>query len=265
MKKSWIAASLVLAGLAGGCRSGGRVSVSEQKPGADPLRHFVGQKMVLQHFGDDRSVTLQRGDKPRGTCDMAVQVAAATASGDSVRFTLDPLGRIRVGGNVVGKCSGQPAQIALTVKGVDPARPDDWRDVLAPGLLTPEAYLAAKGRPLAFAPEPEPKLAAASASMPGDAEERRLGRRVTEWPKPVLSVEPAVRAGGKLKHEGELEFIAVVGSDGRVFRPEVKTPLSDEHMRYVSTVLQVWRFEPAKEGQKAVPARYQGRTVFKIY
>lgn len=265
MKKSWVAASLLVSGLAGGCRSGGRVSVSEQKPGADPLRQFVGQKMVLRHFGDDKEATLKRGDQPKGGCDMAVQVAAATASGDNVRFTLDPLGRIRIGGNVVGKCGGQPAQIVLNVKGVDPARPDEWRDVLAPALLSPEGYLAAHGRPLAFAPEPEPKLAASGGTTGGDSEERRLGRKVTAWPRPVLSVEPAVRSGGKVKHEGELEFVAVVGSDGRVFRPEVKTPLSDEHMRYVATVLQVWRFEPAKEGEKPVPARYEGRTTFKIY
>jgi hypothetical protein len=264
MKKPWIFASLVLAGLTGGCRSGGRTSVGEQKPGADPLRQFVGQKMVLRHFGDDKTAVVKRGDKPSGGCDMAVQVAAAVAAGDSVKFTLDPLGRIRVGGNVVGKCGGQPTQTTLTAKGVDPARPDDWRDVLAVALLSPEAYLAANGRPLAFAPEPEPKLAA-SASATGDSEERRLGRRVTVWPKPVLSVEPAVRGSGKVKHEGELEFSAVVGSDGRVFRPELKTPLSDEHARYVATVLQVWRFEPAREGEKSVPARYEGRTVFKIY
>lgn len=265
MKKSWVAASLVLAGLAAGCRSGGRVTVGDQKPGADPLGHFVGQKMVLRHYGDRKEGVLKRGDAPKGGCDMAVQVAAATATGDSVRFTLDPLGRILVGGNVVGKCGGQPGQIALTVKGVNPARPDEWRDVLAGGLVTPEAYLAAHGRPIAASPEPEPKLAASGTATSGDAEERRLGRRVTAWPKPVLSVEPAVRGGGKIKHEGELQFVAVVGSDGRVFRPEVKTPLSDEHARYVSTVLQVWRFEPAREGDKAVPARYEGRTVFRIY
>jgi hypothetical protein len=57
----------------------------------------------------------------------------------------------------------------------------------------------------------------------------------------------------------------VIGADGRTFRPEIKTPLSDEHTRYIASVLQVWRFDPAKAGDKAVAARYEGRTVFKIY
>src|SRR5688500_13472287 len=104
MKKSWIAVSLVLAGLAAGCRSGGRVSVSEQRPGADPLQKFVGQKMVLRQFGDRKDASFKRGDSTKGGCDVAVQVAAAVASGDTVRFTLDSLGRLLVGGNPVGKC-----------------------------------------------------------------------------------------------------------------------------------------------------------------
>jgi hypothetical protein len=267
MKKSWIAVPLVLAGMAAGCRSGGgRVAVTDQRPVADPLQKFVGQKMVLRRFGDRKDAAIKRGEEPKGGCDVAVQVVSAAAAGDSARFTLDSLGRLRVGGNPVGRCDRLASPITLTVRGVDAARPDSWSDVLASTLLTPEAYLASQGRPLPYAPEPEPVLAAAAGHKSGNAEERTLGRKVTSWPKPVLSVEPAVASpGGKIQHEGEVEFVAVVGADGRVFRPEVKTPLSDEHTRYIASVLQVWRFDPAKAGDKAVAARYEGRTVFKIY
>ena len=266
MKKSWIAVSLALAGLAAGCRSGGRTTVSQPKPGADPLQKFVGQKMVLRHFGDRKDAAIKRGEEPKGGCDVAVNVVAATAVGDSARFTLDSLGRLRVGGNPVGKCGGLATPITLTVRGVNAGQPDTWSDVLASTLLTPEAYLAANGRPLPYAPEPEPKLAASASHASGDAEERTLGRKVTTWPKPVLSVEPSISSpGGKVHHEGEVEFITVVGADGRVFRPTVKTPLSDEHTRFISNVLLVWRFDPAKAGDKTVPARYEGRTVFTIY
>jgi hypothetical protein len=267
MKKSWALALIVATAASGACRSSGRVATGGGGPAANPLQKFVGEKMILRGAGDRKDAIVKRGESPSGSCDVAVQVASAIGAGDSARFTLDSLGRLRVADNVVGKCGRLVSPIELTVKGVDPARPDDWKDVLAAVLLTPEAYLAANGRPIAYAAEAEPKLAASPSHLGGGSDEHALGRKVAAWPKPVLSVEPSLPSpNGKIHHEGEVEFVVVVGADGRVFRPQVKTALSDEHTRYIGTVLQVWRFEPAKDGSsKAVPARYEGRTVFRIY
>jgi hypothetical protein len=191
-------------------------------------------------------------------------VLSATPADGGARFVLTSLGRVRVGdGPAAGRCQHLVSPIALTLKGAG-SSPDEWRRAVGAVLLTPEAYLAANGKTYAYSPEPEPKLAA-TASSTGDSDERSLGRRVTVWPKPLFSIEPAISGGGRVQHQGEVDFKLVVGADGRPFRPEVTTPLSDEHTKHVMSVLSLWRFEPAREGDKPVPARYNGRTVFSIY
>jgi hypothetical protein len=257
-------ALVVLAVAVGGCRSSGRVSVHEERPGIDPLKEYVGQRLVLRHFGDRKDVAVRAGDDRKATCDVAVQVSAATAVDGGIRFLLQSLGRVRVGDSTVGRCDGLASPITLTAKGINPAKPDEWRTFIASILQTPEAYLTAHGKSFQYAPEPEPKVAA-RAGVVGEDEERRLGRRVTAWPKPVFAIEPAISSTGKVHHQGEVEFEVVVGADGRPFRPKVTTPLSEEHTQHVTSVLQLWRFEPAREGDKPVPAHYEGRTVFSIY
>jgi hypothetical protein len=264
MRTSRIGTLVLLAVAVGGCRSSGRISVQEERPGVDPLKEYVGQRFVLRHFGDRKDVAVKPGDDRKATCDAAVQVAAATAVEGGIRFLLNSLGRARVGDATVGRCQRLASPITLTVKGVNPTRVDEWRTFVASILQTPEAYLAAQGKTYQFAPEPEPKVAA-RAGVVGEDEEKRLGRRVTAWPKPLFSIEPAVSSGGKVQHQGEVEFHVVVGADGRTFRPVVTTPLSEEHTKHITSVLHLWRFQPAREGDKAVPAYYDGRTVFYIY
>jgi hypothetical protein len=264
MRTSRIGTLVLLAVAVGGCRSSGRISVQEERPGADPLKEYVGQRLVLRHFGDRKDVAVKPGDNRTATCDAAVQVAAATAADGGIRFLLNSLGRARVGETAVGRCQRLASPITLTVRGVNAARPDEWRTFVGSILQTPEAYLAAQGKTYQYAPEPEPKIAARSGAV-GELEEKQLGRRVTAWPKTLFSIEPAVSSNGKVQHQGEVEFRLVVGADGRPFRPVVVTPLSEEHTKHVTSVLHLWRFEPAREGEKAVPAYYEGRTVFYVY
>jgi hypothetical protein len=264
MRTSRLVTLVVLAATLGGCRSAGRVSVREETPGADPLKEYVGQHYVLRHFGDRKDVALRPGDDRKATCDVAVQVAAATPSDGGIRFLLTSFGRTRIGETTVGRCQRLVSPIALTIKGVSAGRPEEWRTFVASVLQTPEAYLAAHGKTQTYAAEPEPRVAA-RAGLIGDDEERRLGRRVTAWPKPLFAIEPAVASTNKVHHQGEVEFRLVVGADGRPFRPVVLTPLSDEHAKVITSVLRLWRFEPARETDKAVPAYYDGRAVFSIY
>jgi hypothetical protein len=266
MRKYRVVALLVLAAAVGGCRSSRRISVSEEQPGVDPLRQLVGQKLILRHFGDRKDVVAKPGESRKGTCDVAVTVTDAAAVPDGARLVLSSLGRVRVGdAPTVGRCGRLASPIALTLKGINVSRPEEWRPFLATILAPSEAYLTSHGRNFKYAAEPEPKIFA-NRSPVTDDEGRRLATRVTAWPKPLLAVEPAVASpGGKVHHEGEVEFSAVVGADGRVFKPHVKTSLNDEHTHHVASVLTLWRFEPAREGDRAVPALYEGRTVFRIY
>jgi hypothetical protein len=261
-------AMVLMAGAAlAGCRSAGKVSVTEHEGGGDPLAPFVGRRLVLRHFGDRRDAVAKPGETRKGTCDVAVQVTSATAVADGVRFALENQGRVRVGEAPSGKCERLVPEIALTLKGVHAGAPHEWRAFLGTILLTPEEYATAHGQSLAAAAAPgtEPKTFA-SRSVAADADARTLAKLVTVWPKPVLLVEPAVSVpGGKIRQESEIEFATVVGADGRAYRPRVKTPLNEEHNRLVTSALGQWRFEPAKEGDKPVAALYEGRTVLRVY
>jgi hypothetical protein len=93
-----------------------------------------------------------------------------------------------------------------------------------------------------------------------------LGRKVKAWPKVLLSVSPYVRApSGRLRQESEVEFDAVVGTDGRVHDPTLKTTLSEAHQAVVLSALSRWRYEPARTADTPVAARISSRLNLRIY
>jgi hypothetical protein len=253
-----IAAVIAGAALLGACASKKPARVDAGPTTPANLKALVDQRLFLRSFGDRRDIVVKPGKEPKGTCDVAVLVTSAQPAPDaSARFTLRSLGRVRVGeAPTIGPCKELAPQIGLTLAGSLAQKPEQW-------LLTPEAYLESHGKKAFSAtPLPAPKLAADARANAGD-EERRLGRAVVSWPKPMLQVEPAF--SGKVPHQGEIEFDVVVGADGRLFEPRVRTGLSDEQEKNVLQVLDLWRFEPARNAKEAVPARYDGRTVLRIY
>jgi len=81
----------------------------------------------------------------------------------------------------------------------------------------------------------------------------------------VLRVDPFYRdPGGRVHHEGETEFAAVVGEDGRLRSIGLKTPLASAHEEHVLKTLSLWRYEPAMT-DVAVAARIVGRCTFRVY
>jgi TonB family protein len=72
-------------------------------------------------------------------------------------------------------------------------------------------------------------------------------------------------SSGRLRQEGEIELEAVVGTDGRLHEPRVRTGVSPAHERAVLRVLPLWRFEPARRGEEPIAARILLRPVFRIY
>ena len=89
---------------------------------------------------------------------------------------------------------------------------------------------------------------------------------LTKKPARVLWVDAITRdPRGRISHEAEVEFKAVVGSDGRVHHPQLSTPLSEDHEKRVLRVLPLWRFEPAQRGSDAAAAAVTERLVFRIF
>ena len=86
------------------------------------------------------------------------------------------------------------------------------------------------------------------------------------WPKVLLSVNPVNRAPVKrVRHQAFVEFEALVGTDGRLYRPLLKASVGDANEATVMSVFPFWRLAPARRGDALVGARVPLRLVLHIY
>lgn len=269
MRRSLLAWSLLA--VVPGCRSGGGPAVRPATgPPPDFVQSYVGQRRIFLHGKDEARLTLTRAEAGRraAPCASAVEVRRATLTGGALRLDLEHLGRPSVGGKDTGKSCGSPAAVyGLAITGfgsTDGA--EAVEESLAKVLVSPEAFLSARGVAFDRAAVGDPGIAAGP-DVPGStAEERSLGRTVTAWPKALLSVAPEVLVGRKqMRRESEVEFAGVVGPDGRLHRLKVATPLSASHQALVERALGLWRFEPAVGSGGAVSAKVELRTSLRIY
>ena len=182
-----------------------------------------------------------------------------------MRFSLESIGQPRVGDRRP-RCKELQPGMQLVFTGLDPeAVTTKTTTRIDAALLTPEEYLRRKGgsfdRPQAAAP-------AEVASQLPDANdgERRLARAVVAWPRPLLSVEALYHdASGRGLHERLVGVEAVVGTDGRVYRPLVKASIDRAHEAALQAVLQMWRFDPARRGDGPLGARVPLEVPLRVY
>jgi hypothetical protein len=132
-------------------------------------------------------------------------------------------------------------------------------------LLTPEAYLRAKGT--AFdRPSGDPPSEVASQLPDASQAERRLGRTVVAWPRRLLFVDATHRdPSRRARHERLVGFEAVVGTDGRLHSPQVKLSIDPAHEAAIQGALSFWRFEPARRTDAPVGARVPLEIVLRVY
>ncbi|HZM49269.1 MAG TPA: hypothetical protein VFE68_02205 [Vicinamibacteria bacterium] len=261
--KRLLPVALVAVLLSAGCQSGRPKTGSAVPAGRDPLRPYVGDVRVLLAKADEKSVTVSAKQRLSGECDMAMRVHSAGFQKGGALFSLETIGRPSVAGREPRCRNVQPA-VQLLVAGLTPASSDVTARVDAV-LLTPEAYLALKG--VAFdRPAGEMGKDIASPDALAAAPEAVLGRKVKAWPKVLLSVSPYVHdTTGRIRQESEVEFDAVVGTDGRVHDPKLKTTLSETHQAAVLSALSRWRYEPARTPDNPVAARISSRLSLRIY
>jgi hypothetical protein len=219
---------------------------------------------LLPHQGDVRVLTLAAGQRLAGGCDVAVRVRSVAFDKGEARFALDMLGQPKVGERGVS-CERLEPSIQLTLTGLPAQLTPEVTARVDEVLLTPEAYLETKGaafdRPAAAAP-----TEAASRLTDANDDERKAARGVVAWPQPLLSVEPLSRAPKKRAHyERLVDFEAVVGTDGRLYRPKVKTSLDPALERLVLDVLPLWRLEPARRASGPVAARVALQLALRVY
>jgi len=237
-------------------------------PGADFLHGYVGQQRILRFQGDRERVVSRKKDPAQlpGACDAAVQVRSAVLDKGSPRLGLETLG-IANAERARPRCKALPTTITLSLTGFETGAPEPIVARLDQLLPAPEGYLGALGVHFDLAPGSEPVVAASSpTTTSAGEEERRLERRVTAWPRKLLWVDPVYHDSRRaLRHEGEVDFEAVVGADGRLYRPQVLGGLDRDHVAAIQRALALWRFEPARAGKDPVAAHQSSRLVFRIY
>ncbi len=261
MKRSWYV-PLAVALLLPACQTASKTPPAVT-PAPELLRPYEGALRLLPHQGDARVLNVAAGQALAGTCDVAVRVQSVAFDKGVARFGLEMLGQPRVGGRVV-TCKRLEPAIQLTVTGLPPQVTPEVTARVDAMLLTPEAYLKAKGtafdRPEATPTEVASRLTDAS------EDERKAARSVVAWPQPLLSVEPLSRAAKKRAHyERLVDVEAVVGTDGRLYRPKLKTSLDPALERLVLGVLPLWRLEPAQRAGGPVAARVAQQLVLRVY
>lgn len=242
-------------------------------PAAPPpefIASYVGQRLILRHHGAQQRVALTRQNlaQPSGSCDVGVEIREASLANGTATFKLEALGPAGLAERPAARsrsACGNMSGFMVSVSGfVAEDAPETIQAELATLLATPEAYLAAQGVAFDRPAGPEPKLAA-SQDRSASFEERTLARQVKTWPRPVLRVEPYYRdPGGRVHHEGEVEFAGVVGEDGRLHSYKLRTPLSTAHEEHVLRALSLWRYEPAL-AEAPLAARIVGRCTFRVY
>jgi hypothetical protein len=257
---------LLLALLAPACQTGGpKAPPAPPAPSPDLLRPYEGALRVLLHKGDARALTLKPGQRLTGECDVAVRVRRVTFDKGTTRFALETVGLPRVGERRVRCKSVEPA-IPLVLTGA-PSKPVTPELVarIDQVLLTPEAYLRSRGSAFNHPPGDAPSEVA-SQQPDANEGERRLARGVVAWPRLLLSVDAMVRAPSGLPHFERLVTVeAVVGTDGRLHRPQTKTSLDPPHEAAVRAALPFWRFEPARRADAPVGARVPLEVVLRVY
>jgi hypothetical protein len=248
---------------------------SAQGPSAGPsapappaeVQQLVGQTRILRHRGHEGKITLKHADLARlgGGCDAAVEVRQASLEGGTLRLTLAHLGRPnlpakpRVRG---AACTPVPSHALVVTQAGSANAFSSAIDVLLP---TPEEYLKAGGTP--FEREAGKAPAVAAADGPGTTgEERSLAFQVKTWPVVLLAVDTDVDVGKQVGgRESEVDFVGVVGTDGRLYAPKVVTPLSDEHVKELLRTFSIWRYQPARSATAEMPAKVSGKAVLRLY
>jgi hypothetical protein len=264
MKHS-LSIALLLVVLGPGCKTAGPKTPPGPPVLPDPLGEYVGELRIVGHEEGKQTIKARPGQTAGGGCHVAVHVRTVTVEKGGVRFSLDTLGLPKVKGQGA-RCRRARPGLMLIVEGLaEGAGPEVVRAELDKVLRTPEAYLETKGVPFDRPPGEAPTEVASREVFSGTAEQN-LGRHVTAWPEVLLSVDPwYYDSSGRVRQEGEVEMDAIVGTDGRLYEPNVRTGLSSSYEKAVRRVLPLWRFEPARRGEEPVAARILLRPVFRIF
>jgi hypothetical protein len=251
--------------LAPACKTAGPRVAPETTAAPDPLLAYVGELRLLRHDADKGKIQIDARSRLVEGCAVAVRVRAAAFVKGSAHLSLETLGTPRLRERRVD-CKRMQPELELAISGFAANPEPSELTARVDGILqTPEAYLASQSVRFDLAPGEVPAEVACREVFATGAE-TTLARSVTAWPIPLLSVDPWYHdPGGRIRQQSEVELDAVVGGDGRLHRPRLRTTLGDVHASSVLRSLPLWRFTPARRADAPVAARVALRPVLHIY
>ena len=217
------------------------------------LNSFVGQRLILRSFGNEQEVSVKRSDlnRPAGACDKAVEILKATQDKNKIVFRLEQIGDIRVGG--ASRCTRGWSQTTFTITDLGNVSPQVLTSELQDVFLTPEAYLARNGHAFNFQPSEE----LGPVTKPGGG--------VTA-PNVVLNITPTFTEEARKNRipDSRVALEIVVGPDGRIHSSNIVNGpgfgLNEQALR----VLPLWRFQPARQGDKPVAVQVHVEFTFNM-
>lgn len=219
------------------------------------LQHLVGQRLILRHHaGSSNPKVEQKGHSiKKSDCDQAVEVMTVASEKGAVRLQLRNIGAPVVGNRIVD-CSLEPS-LSLEITNFDVNQPVERTEKTIEGVLqTPDSYLAALGIPLQL-PHPSENEVLIDASRPG-----------LTAAKPVLVVRPGyTEEDRKARVKGMVTIHCVIGTDGLVHDAEVAQGLSAGLNKNALDALTLWRFQPARDGDRFVAVKIPIEVSYKLY
>ena len=220
---------------------------------------LVGQKLILRYFGEKEKASLRKEDLSRlkGTCDVAVQVRAARWMRDKVQLQWELIGTPSVPGQPRGVCSNTMIIDAgrIEISGFDKDESvDSLVASLSAILQSPEQYLAAKGIQFNLKPGADNENAGPAPKEPYDK------------PKTLLAIDPTFSEDARrAKLQGVVVVAINVGSDGRIHSPRIVRNPGYGLDEMALKVLPLWRYEPARKLDKAIPLAMNIEMNFQLY
>ena len=246
---SWLKQAMCIAALL--C---GATAFAGQGDFTQELSSYVGQKLILRTYGDLQKVTVKRKNlnQPAGTCDRAVEVLNAAQKKDKIIFRLEQIGSIDVGG--ASHCSQVWSETEFIITDLGDISLRDFNLMLQDVFLTPEAYLGRNGRSFNL----QPSEVIGPVAFPG------INATLA---KPILQVGPVLTEEARQARIGKsyIRLSAVVGTDGRIHSPQITSNPGYGLDKQSLRVLSLWRFDPARQGDKSVSVQMQLEFTFAVY
>ena len=208
----------------------------------DALQPLIGQPFLLAHVAGSGKIKLKKSqlDRLKGACDMATLATSAAWKSGTAHIELQYIGTPVLANRKPSGCQTNDTSV-LEISGFAADEPaNSLAEAIHQVLQTPEQYLRANGIDVDLAP-------------PSDDESPVNLAPPMSAPVALLRVNGIYTPAARVRHiSGTVLLRLYVGTDGRAHNVRVQRPLGHGLDESALKVLPLWRFQPARQGDKPV-------------